>query len=278
MGEQVAPVCPGGENMKTAVGLFPNIQKTSGVPKGYVSLEAEGRRAVVSEWAIGVVADVLAMGTLYEWAGGQANREEMRGRGAVYAVDLPTDPLTPVVVRRNSHGGLLRNLTGEFFLLPTRAPRELEVTLRLTAAGIATPEVVAYGVYPVAGISARCDVMTRRLPTGGDAPALWGMYDESGRERTIAAMGRLLTSLGGIGAYHGDLNLKNIYLAETDGELTAFLLDVDRVTFPGADAAHRNFTRLARSIRKWRNRWGLDFTEDALARLAAATGENYRCE
>ena len=264
--------------MKTSTGSSLNIQNDGGVQNGYVSLEVKGRRAVACNWAAGTISDVLASGTLYEWAAGQSVREEMRGRGAVYAVGLPTVPATPVVVRRNSHGGLLRKLTGELFLLPTRAPLELEITLRLAAAGIPVPEVVAYGVYPVAGISARCDVMTRRLPTGGDAPSVWLRSDAEGRERIILAMAQLLIALGSIGACHGDLNLKNIYIAETDGELRAFLLDVDRVTFPGGAATHRNFARLTRSIRKWRTRWGLDFTEDALAQLAAAAGENHRCE
>ncbi len=264
--------------MKTSTGSPPVIQKVSGVPKGYASLHVRGRRAVACEWAVEAVSEALAAGTLYEWAGGQSVREEMRGRGAVYAVVLPTEPVTPVVVRRNSHGGLLRSLMGEYFLLPTRAPRELDITLRLTAAGIPTPEVVAYGVYPVAGLCARSDMMTRRLPAGGDAPAVWQRSDAAGRERIIGAMSRLLMALGTVGACHGDLNLKNIYIAGTGEELTAYLLDVDRVTFPGGDAAPRNFARLARSIRKWRSRWGLDFTEEALARLAAVTGENCRCE
>jgi hypothetical protein len=70
------------------------------------------------------------------------------------------------------------------------------------------------------------------------------------------------------------LNLKNIYIAGSGADRTAYLLDVDRVTFPGGgDIAARNFTRLARSVRKWRTRWGLDFDEDSLARLADLAGE-----
>ncbi|MEI6703687.1 MAG: hypothetical protein WCL71_09155, partial [Deltaproteobacteria bacterium] len=63
---------------------------------------------------------------------------------------------------------------------------------------------------------------------------------------------------------------KNIYIAGVGTDQTAYLLDVDRVTFPeGRDIADRNFKRLTRSARKWRERWGLDFDEDSLAQLAA---------
>lgn len=236
---------------------------------GYVHLDVKGAQAVAVGWAAQAVVDALNSGTLHEWAALQPLREEMRGRGVIYAVDLPTIPATPVVVRRNLHGGLLRVLTGEYFLVPTRAPLELETSLRLAAAGIRTPEVIAYAIYPAAGIFARSDVMTRRLPEGDDVPAVWKKANKADRDSVLVAVSRLLNSLARAGAWHADLNLKNIYIAGTGVDLTAYLLDVDRVTFPGgSDIAARNFTRLARSARKWRERWGLDFDEDSLARLA----------
>jgi 3-deoxy-D-manno-octulosonic acid kinase len=193
----------------------------------------------------------------------------MHGRGVIYAVDLPTAPATPVVVRRNRHGGLFQGVTGEYFLAPTRAPLELATALQLAAAGIPTPEVIAYAVYPAYGIFARSDVMTRRLPAGDDAPAAWGRGGAADRGSMLIAMAQLLKALAHAGAWHADLNLKNIYIADTGAEPTAYLLDVDRVTFPGgADISDRNFKRLARSIRKWRTRRGLDFGEESLAKLA----------
>ncbi|GAC1447203.1 MAG: hypothetical protein PVSMB11_08450 [Desulfuromonadaceae bacterium] len=242
---------------------------------GYVRLDVKGRRAVALNWAASTVALALHAGTLYEWAAMQPLREEMRGRGVIYAVDLPTIPATPVVVRRNRHGGLLHGLTGEYFLSPTRAPLELATSLRLAAAGIPTPEVIAYANYPGAGIFARSDVMTRRLPEGDDLPAAWKKLIGADRNSLLVAVARLLGALARAGAWHADLNLKNIYIAGTGADLTAYLLDVDRVTFPGGNnAAPRNFKRLARSARKWRARWGLDFDEDSLARLALLAEEN----
>lgn len=252
-----------------------DLREPDAQASGYVHLDRAGCTAVVRDWAAPAVARALHDGTLHDWASLQPVREEMRGRGVIYAVDLPTTPVTPVVVRRNRHGGLLHDLTGEYFFAPTRAPLELAISLRLAAAGIPTPEVIAYAVYPAAGIFARSDVMTRRLPEGDDVPGVWKKAGKAGRDSLLVAVARLLSALEGAGAWHADLNLKNIYIAGDGAELTAYLLDVDRVTFPdGTGIGVRNFKRLARSARKWRRRWGLDFDEDSLARLADLIREN----
>lgn len=256
---------------------LPDIQTNSAggdQQQRYVAVAVPGCQAVALEWAASSVGEALKSGTLHEWASRQPLRDEMRGRGVVYAIDLPTDPVTPVVVRRNRHGGLFGCFTGEYFRLPTRAPLELAIAVRLAAAGIPTPEVVAYAVYPVAGGFARSDVMTRRLPEGDDVPAAWKQRTGKERGAVLAAMARLLHSLALAGVRHEDLNLKNIYLAGSGEDLTAYLLDVDRVIFSDAgDVADRNFARLARSVRKWRSRWGLDFDEVSLRRLAVLAKE-----
>ncbi len=255
---------------------YPDILKSDIQRSGYVSVDVKGCQAVACDWAASSVAQALASGTLHEWAARQSVREEMRGRGVIYSVNLPTNPATQVVVRRNRHGGLLHALTGEYFLTPTRAPLELATALRLAAAGIPTPEVLAYAIYPAAGIFARSDVMTRRLPEGDDVPAVWKKASSAERDSMLIAVAKLLNALAAAGTWHADLNLKNIYIAGSGADMTAYLLDVDRVTFPeGSDIAARNFKRLAQSARKWRERWGLDFDEDALARLAVLTEEDY---
>jgi len=253
----------------------PDIRNSQLLQSGYVQLDVQGCQAVALDWAASAVAEILNTRPLHEWAARQPLREEMRGRGVIYSADLPTTPATPVVVRRNRHGGLLRGVTGEYFLTPTRAPLEVATSLRLAAGGIPTPEVVSYAIYPAAGIFARSDVMTRRLPDGDDFPAAWKNAHRAERNSMLAAVARLLKALACAGAWHADLNLKNIYIAGTGTEQTAYLLDVDRVTFPeGRDIAGRNFKRLARSARKWRERWGLDFDEDSLSQLSALAEVN----
>lgn len=249
--------------------LTQNFCESDLLRHGYLQRNVDKCRVVALDWAAPAVMDALGSGTLHEWASARPERIRMHGRGVIYAVELPTAPATPVVVRRNRHGGLFQGATGEYFLAPTRAPLELATALQLAAAGIPTPEVIAYAVYPAFGIFARSDVMTRRLPAGDDAPAAWGSAGAAERGSILIATARLLRALAHAGAWHADLNLKNIYIAAAGAEPTAYLLDVDRVTFPGgADISDRNFKRLARSIRKWRTRRGLDFDEESLAKLA----------
>jgi hypothetical protein len=240
---------------------------------GYVRFEVNGVRIVVREWGEAAIREQLTYGTLYDWAAAQHSPDLMQGRGVNYGVMFPAgvEPPGPtaVVVRRNRHGGMLRFLTKDNFIQPTRALLELETSIRLAAAGVSTPEVIACVVYPIAGVFARSDVMTRRLPEGVDFPAAWRNADQSVRQLLLAEVAAQLRSLAMAGAWHADLNLKNIYIAGTITTLKGYVLDVDRVTFPGAgDVSVRNFRRLARSTRKWRDRWGLDIGEDALERLA----------
>src|SRR5919205_114439 len=89
------------------------------------------------------------------------------GRGVAYAVALPDDA-TRVVVRRSRHGGVLAPITGERFLGPTRAPRELDVALRLARLGVPTPEVVAFATYPAGPLVRRADVLTREVEDAVD--------------------------------------------------------------------------------------------------------------
>jgi hypothetical protein len=254
---------------------LPNHAASSeAAPSGYLDLQVDGKRVLVRDWAADAVRDTFGFGTIYDWAAAQKSPDLMRGRGIAYGVMLSAgrapEHSTAVVVRRNRHGGVLRFLTGEHFLLPTRAPLELAVAARLAEVGIPTPEVIACAVYPVAGMFGRSDVMTRRLPPGDDLPAAWKGADESRREAMLDAVAGLLRGLAAAGAWHADLNLKNIYVSADRDTPQTYLLDVDRVTFPGsAGVADRNFQRLARSARKWRERWGLDFDEAALARLAS---------
>jgi len=234
----------------------------------HVHFTDRGRSVVVRTWAEAAVRTALNYSTLHEWASVQQSREAMQGRGVHYGVLLPTDPPTAAVVRRNRHGGLFGSLTGEYFLLPTRAPLELEIMLRLAASGVPVPEIIGYVIYPAVGIFARSDVITRRLPQGNDLPAAWNNASPTEREAILEQTRILLEKLEKAGAWHADLNMKNIYIACTPAGPAAYLLDVDRVTFPNSrDVALRNFKRLARSVRKWRNQKGLDFCEDALARL-----------
>lgn len=217
------------------------------------------------------VRDALAAGTLHAWASRQAGTRALAGRGTAWTATLSNG--TEVVVRHSRHGGAFARATGDLFLLPTRAPRELASALRLAAAGVPTPEVIAYAVYPATWPFARADVVTRRL-RGSDFPDAWHAAPGApARRAMVRALAVLLRRLRSAGALHPDLNLKNVLLVVSDDEPAAFVLDVDRVSFGepgGRDIAARNLERLLRSSRKWRDRWGIDL--DDAAHMATLSG------
>jgi hypothetical protein len=187
---------------------------------------------VLDAFAAAVEAILAAGTTLHAWAAATRQARPLRGRDTAYATVLAD---IPVVVRHSRHGGLLAPITRDLFLAPTRAPHELDVSLRLGAAGVPTPEVVAYATYAVMPGVRRADVVTREI---------------AGRELDSAEDAEgLLAALSRAGAVHPDLNMRNVLV---DGA-TAYVLDVDRVYFlaPGdRRVGERNRSRLMRSARK----------------------------
>ena len=202
--------------------------------------------------------------TLYEYAARHPSARPMQGRGTAYAVPLPQAPGS-VVVRHNRHGGLLAPLTRDLFLAPTRAPQELEVSLALASAGVPTPEVLAYAVYPPGGLIQRCDVCSREIPRSRDLAQLLRYGSDDERAAALSSTARLIGALARAGARHHDLNAKNVLL--TDGK--AYVLDVDRVELglEPRDALLGNLARLQHSIRKWRDRFGARVSERDVAEL-----------
>ncbi len=243
-------------------------------PAGYESFLVGRAHVVAQQPLAGAVREALAAASLYEFAARQPGARALAGRGTAWAAALPNG--VEVVVRHTAHGGVLATLTGDLYFAPTRAPHELATALRLAHAGVPTPEVVAYAVYPAFGPFARADVATRTL-RGADFPDAWrAAGDEVARKSLLAALAGLLRSLRAAGALHPDLNLKNVFITPNGDGPTAFVLDVDRVEFGAAGSAEiatQNLSRLIRSARKWRKRWNLDIDEFTdLAPLAGTLG------
>ena len=248
---------------------------TNGVPAGFVRVTAGGRIAVALEAHVQDARRMLAQGSLYESAMRDPSARPMQGRGIAYAVALPVTRV-PAVVRHNRHGGLLAPLTRDLFLPPTRAPRELEIALRLRALGVPTPEVLMFGTSPAPWLFRRADVVTREILGGRDLSALLAP-DAAAADRAAAweATRALVRTMNAAGVRHHDLNVKNVLLARGETGLVAYLLDVDRVTFgaPGSVAAAAgNVARLVRSARKWRAERGAVFDESELAVLGPLQG------
>jgi 3-deoxy-D-manno-octulosonic acid kinase len=197
-----------------------------------------------------------------------------------------------VVVRHAWHGGMLRGVTRDLFLPPTRAPGELRMSEWLRAAGVRTPRVVAYARYPAPLGLRRVDVATELVPEGRDlAAVLLPAADDRRaaglRAGWLEATADLVAGLVRLGVRHPDLNLKNVLLAPDDaGTTRAWVLDVDvvRVTRrpPSgrevARAYRANVERLARSLDKWRDTRGLRVDVDELNALFGRVGELVRPE
>jgi 3-deoxy-D-manno-octulosonic acid kinase len=244
-------------------------------PAGYVRVAAPGAALVAqAAAAAGVVNALSSCGTLYDYARTHPERRTMHGRAPVYAAPLPTGG-GRVVVRHSRHGGLLAPLTGDRFVRPSRAGVELAAALRLAAAGVRTPELVAYALYPAGPLLCRADVATREVPDARDLGE-W-LADVALAHATAEwtpPVVELLAALGRAGARHPDLNVKNVLLAPSGpGRRAAYVLDVDRVVFdapgdPRVTAA--NVARLLRSARKRRAQGLARVSEGALGELAAA--------
>lgn len=231
-----------------------------GTPAGYVHVTAGRCRVVALEAHAEDARVMLADGALYDAAARDLAARVLAGRGIAYAIALPVTR-TPAVVRHNRHGGFLAPLTRDLFLPPTRAPYELQVSLRLAASGIRTPPVLMYGIETVGVVLRRADVMTRLVENARDlATYMMPGEDPGARSAAWRATRELVASLTQACAWHHDLNVKNILLAPGEGSLRAWVLDVDRVEFTNLDdAALGNAERLFRSAAKWRDRWGAEF-------------------
>lgn len=216
------------------------------------------------------IREALRNGTLYEYAGRHPERRQMKGRGDVFAAPLPGQEES-VVVRHAFRGGAPARITRDLFLPPTRGLRELLVSQRLRAAGVSTPEVVAYVTYPAGAILRRFDIATREIPNGADLFAwLAATDDEGARDVVLNAAAGAVASLVSAGAHHPDLNIRNVLVAPgDDGGLTGWILDVDRVRFhvPGSPTVRdANLTRLRRSLRK-SMRLGLPIREEEITAI-----------
>jgi 3-deoxy-D-manno-octulosonic acid kinase len=151
------------------------------------------------------------------------------------------------VLRHYRRGGLVAGISADQYLwlgeARTRPVRELQLTLRMHAAGLPVPLPLA-ARYEQQGAAYRADIITEYLPdtltlaqclaAGEVGLPVW------------AAIGRCIRRFHDYGLCHADLNAHNILLR---GESEVFLIDFDRCARrkPGLwrDA---NLARLRRSL------------------------------
>lgn len=259
------------------------IPDRSGLPPGFEELRHGSVRVWVRPGALSWVEEALARsGSLHSAARREAAGEtDLHGRAPVFVVP-PTDPRW--AVRHNVRGGTIAPVLGDRYLrlgLP-RPFRETLASERLRSIGIPTPEVIAAAVYP-AGPIYRADLMTGYVPDASDLSRILfgdaGGTDPALEVRALELAGVILRQLGTEGAWHPDVNVKNLLVQKAGGSIRVHLIDLDGFQWsrrtPPDRLAGRMHRRLLRSIAKWEARTGRKLIP--AAREALESGVSVTC-
>lgn len=188
-------------------------------------------------------------------AGRGARQVDLGGRKPMLVLDTS---LGECLVRRYTHGGLLRFVTGERFLDRDRPFRELLHAERLRELGLPAPEVVAACARRIAGGGWRLELVTRRIAGSVDLAALieratQGALGPRERTRIYAAAGRAVARLHEVGFLHADLHPRNLLVDRAEGgrEPRITVIDLDRSVWRSRleDAERRaNLRRMYRYV------------------------------
>ncbi|MBI2795927.1 MAG: hypothetical protein HYX65_04390 [Gemmatimonadetes bacterium] len=245
------------------------------LPPGVSALRAAHATGAARDDLAGPVAAILETGrTLHAWAGSQSGARPMHGRGVLWAVPIAG---LRAVVRHSRHGGWLAPVTRDLFRAPSRAPHEMATSRELQRRGVPTPDLLAWASYPAPLGLVRADVVTLELTGGEDLLTALGRADPAEREGSLVpAVGELLAALRKAGAWHPDLNLKNVLLTPVAPRAhKAWVLDVDVVQLgaPGNEGyARLNLERLLRSAIKRRREMRSPITSADVAAWTRAIG------
>jgi len=219
----------------------------------------------VESGAEGILALSREMGPALRGAGyglssdGAATASVLAGRKPLFEL---TTSAGVFLVRRFSHGGLLRFLTRERFRDPSRPFRELAVSSSLARAGVGTPLVAAARARPAPGFGWKLEIVTRRIEGAVDldavlADARAGRVDRRSIARLARAAGGLVRAMHDAGCSHADLTTKNMLVeAASMGDRfpRTWILDLDRARIVQSLAESERRAGLARLYRYVRRR------------------------
>jgi tRNA A-37 threonylcarbamoyl transferase component Bud32 len=185
------------------------------------------------------------------------------------------------LVKRFTHGGLLRFLTRDRFGDAERPFRELAVAARLVRAGVRTPEVAAARARRAPLLGWRLEILTRRIDGAVDLDTIaarvrGGEIDRWTAGRIAASFGRLVRAMHDAGCLHADLTTKNVLVVEASlasNRPETAILDLDRARIEASlplEARSENLARLLRYVRKLARESGPAFTAADGVRFLAA--------
>jgi tRNA A-37 threonylcarbamoyl transferase component Bud32 len=186
-------------------------------------------------------------------------------KGRIFHPSIPLENRKRMVLRQYLHGGLLRSVTGSFYLFGSRSFRELAITEEIRSCGIPTIQSIGaihhrifYSVYQAYFLSLEvphAKDLTQYLQEIGTHPSPENLIL---KRKTIRSAGFLIRQFHKAGFFHGDLQLKNILVAGNQ----ILLIDFDRSYRKPALSVQKmmkNLLRLDRSVEKWK-RLGLPIT------------------
>ena len=140
-----------------------------------------------------------------------------------------------------------------------RLSRETRFMLRMHAAGLPVPEVLAYGVQRHFGVSVRAFLLLRLLPGAEDLRSVIRRTTPEERADVWEPVGRLVTQLHDTHLFHRDLTARNVLVRRDDKSdergVRAHLIDCPRAEH-GSFGPRRSFLRrsdlfrLGRSVLK----------------------------
>jgi tRNA A-37 threonylcarbamoyl transferase component Bud32 len=175
-----------------------------------------------------------------------------RGRGPMARLHLGG---AFAIGKRARHGGLLAPILGRLYLGNRRGMDQISAARRLTAAGVATPEVLAVGTAHVLGPLCSQAIVTRELRGARNLLDVARADPPVGvRCGILEQCADLIRNMHASGFLHADLNVSNLVLGHGAAGEVMHIVDLDRGRFlktPTPRMLCRNLARLVRSYEKW---------------------------
>ncbi len=243
-------------------------------PRGYRVLADDSGRIAIADWA---AAELARAGFTLE-SDGDLRASDVAGRKAL-AETLDGR----ILVRKFTHGGLLRFLTGRRFRDPNRPFVELALSIWLTDRGIDTPPIAAARARKAAWFGHDLALATRRIEGARDLESMLVDVRRGRAQRAILrpalrpalrAFGALIARLHANGFVHADLTPKNVLVEQRAGAAPRlWLIDLDRSRIEPRlpDVVRRaNLGRLWRFVDRREQRDGRAITRADVARFLCA--------
>jgi len=204
------------------------------------------------------IRELVRLPKILKTLSGSTSRQT--GRETLWRWDPPWLQDRRLVVRQSAHGGLLGRLWGALFLSPRPMLRELEIALHAYRSAVPTCRPVALRLERVWGLFWRAHHLSEEVSgaqnllelcqsTGPKTP-----YPPEARRDLAQAIAQTISAMHEAGIRHGDLNLKNLLVAERQGRVEAYVIDFKKACLQNhvsVQARLRNLIRLDRSVMKW---------------------------